>query len=472
MKYKKRYITLKYLRLILHAAFFLLFVYIFIRSRDPFNLIFNPFLKYDPLIFLTHFDTNLLLPVVLPVILTLIAGRFFCGWACPLGFLIDSLDFILKSIRKKFASKLILKSESLKNLIGKLTVFPPSFFLLGIVLVTIFNSVPLLQFLHPNIWIVRIFSFTTGGFIFLAVLFIMSMTGTRVWCRYLCPLGAFYAVLSKFSVFKLRLQKCSSCGLCEYDFPGTSSPSCPMKAVDYKNQRVYNHQCILCFNYEYRCPSEGFAYLPSIKSRELHYDPSRRDFIKQLMLFASGALIGSLTMTKRKTYKTKLLRPPGVTDEDLFVKRCLRCLQCVESCPNKIIRITGIEGGIPGLLTPHLVFDEYGCDYNCQVCQIVCPNSAIPLQTLAEKQQTKIGIARINRELCVVYKKKINCIVCEEFCPTTPKAIVITTKELILPDGTRTSLHYPEVDKNLCIGCGICEANCPVNKKAIRVYKV
>ena len=130
-------------------------------------------------------------------------------------------------------------------------------------------------------------------------------------------------------------------------------------------------------------------------------------------------------MLRMQTVRNMPLRPPGVSDEARFVEKCLRCFQCVRSCPNKIIKITGFESGLNNLFTPHLEFHEFGCDYNCQVCQLACPNFAIPLQTLREKQSAKIGLASIDEKLCVVFARDTNCLVCEEFCPVTDKAIKI-----------------------------------------------
>ena len=172
----------------------------------------------------------------------------------------------------------------------------------------------------------------------------------------------------------------------------------------------------------------------------------------------------------RRAAATTLLRPPGVVDEAQFIERCLRCLQCVQSCPNEIIRITGPRAGLASLMTPHLEFGEYGCDYLCQVCQKVCPNFAIPLQTLEEKQATPIGKAKISEDDCVVFRDKLNCLVCEEVCPVPGKAITIR-QETVLKDGERIVLRYPEMDDAKCIGCGICEAGCPATPIAIVVKK-
>jgi ferredoxin len=66
----------------------------------------------------------------------------------------------------------------------------------------------------------------------------------------------------------------------------------------------------------------------------------------------------------------------------------------------------------------------------------------------------------------------MNCIVCEEHCPTDPKAIYFETVIVDdMEDGRE--LKLPIVDPQKCIGCGICENVCPVGEQAaIRVSSV
>ncbi len=115
-------------------------------------------------------------------------------------------------------------------------------------------------------------------------------------------------------------------------------------------------------------------------------------------------------------------------DEALFLQRCIRCLHCVQSCPTEIIRPTGLEAGSASLFTPRLDFSKAGCDYHCQVCQTVCPNAAIPLQALEQKQRSVIGLASIDETTCVVFAEGKQCLVCEELCPIPEKAIVFGTR--------------------------------------------
>jgi polyferredoxin/ferredoxin len=467
----------KILRIASQVLFFGLFVFVFFRSLNPFTPGENPFLRFDILVFLTHMQDpwRYVLPIAAILILTAVIGRFFCGWVCPLGSLIEFLDTLTTPVRR-----INPLEKHVRNLETKLANTPPSWALLGIVSVTVFFVPPVLQYLHPNVWIIRIFSLSALGLGFLGFLFVLSILSRRFWCTMMCPLGALYGLIASLPFFRLSITKCSGCGKCD---------TCPMKAVQYRTKTILPHQCILCFDYEARCPVNGFSYgRINRRNEDSLHDESRRKFLRQSGILVGGIVAGSLFSyisgkvlppigNERKLphrINTGLIRPPGVTAiraEKDFIKRCLRCLQCVKSCPNEIIKITGSEYGFANLFTPHVRFEEYGCDFYCQVCQLVCPNYAIPLQTLEEKQRTTMGLASVNPNLCVVYTENTNCLVCEEMCPVPEKAIKVR-EEMKLVEGEELLLRYPDVKHSLCIGCGACEVYCPVLPKAITVARI
>ncbi len=85
----------------------------------------------------------------------------------------------------------------------------------------------------------------------------------------------------------------------------------------------------------------------------------------------------------------------------------------------------------------------------------------------------KIGTAFYDRGRCLPWAMDIPCIVCEEFCPTSPKAIWVKEEEVTRSDGTTIVVQRPRVDVDRCIGCGVCEHVCPVqNKPAVYVTNI
>ena len=289
---KRNLVLFKRLRVVSQAVFLSVFVYTFIRSLDPFSVVQNPFLRFDPLIFLTNPrpDFFLIAPIAGLIALTLVFGRFFCGWVCPMGSLMELSDFIFSFPRKANPAAIHASPHSF------LVRFPPALVVLGAVVVSVFTTTSLLPFFHPNVWIVRILSHSVLGLVFLGLVFLSSLFGRRLWCVYLCPLGALYGVLSRVSFFRLRIERCSRCGACD---------RCPMQAADFRTREILPHQCILCFHFEKSCPVEGFRYGPVARAGMstlraprraggASFDPSRREFLVRGAGLLGGAMIGGV----------------------------------------------------------------------------------------------------------------------------------------------------------------------------------
>ncbi len=145
-------------------------------------------------------------------------------------------------------------------------------------------------------------------------------------------------------------------------------------------------------------------------------------------------------------------------------------------CPNNALHPSVGEAGVEGLWTPVLIPRIGYCEPTCTLCTQVCPTGAI--LEVTEKQKTgsggqpalKIGTAFVDRGRCLPWAMNTSCIVCEEFCPVSPKAII--PEETPSADG-KTLLKRPVVHPDRCTGCGACENICPVNDRAaIRVSSV
>jgi len=142
-------------------------------------------------------------------------------------------------------------------------------------------------------------------------------------------------------------------------------------------------------------------------------------------------------------------------------------------CLKNALYPAAYQAGIEGIYTP-LVIPRLGyCEYNCTLCGQVCPTGAIPRLPIEQKRREVIGKAVFDKNHGLPFAKRINCIVCEEHCPISSKAIRSLEVEVVGLDGTRRKVKEPYVMEEICNGCGICENVCPLETKAgIEVFAV
>ncbi|MBC8503847.1 MAG: 4Fe-4S dicluster domain-containing protein, partial [Chloroflexi bacterium] len=168
----------------------------------------------------------------------------------------------------------------------------------------------------------------------------------------------------------------------------------------------------------------------------------------------------------------RLIRPPGVEDEDDFLSKCIHCSECMQVCATTGLQPTLLEAGLEGLWTPNLVPRLGPCDYSCTACGEVCPSGAIPLLDLETKRKQVMGLAVLDQNRCLPWAYATHCIVCEEMCPVPDKAVRVEEVAVIDELGGEVYLQQPYVVRDLCIGCGICEYNCPMEaQSAIQVQR-
>ena len=317
-----------------------------------------------------------------------------------------------------------------------------------------------------------------------AVLF-MNRFIPRFWCRVLCPLGALLGVFSRFALFGMEKdhEKCTDCDLCVVHCQGADSPE---GGVKWRQD-----ECHMCFNCEAACPEDviKFRFLPGLRSRSGAPDTGRRTAIATAAAGAIAIPLARAADALEANYNEKLIRPPGAVEEHDFLERCIRCAECMKVCPNNALHPAFFEAGIEGLWTPILIPRIGYCEHSCVLCGDVCPTGAI--QKITEEQKMgideppiRIGTAFYDQGRCLPWSMATPCIVCEEFCPTSPKSIWVEEVEVAKredkpgPDGkapamTTVKVQQPHVDPNLCIGCGACEKVCPVqDEPAVYVTNV
>jgi ferredoxin len=168
-----------------------------------------------------------------------------------------------------------------------------------------------------------------------------------------------------------------------------------------------------------------------------------------------------------------LIRPPGSLEEKDFLKKCIKCGQCLKVCITNGLQPALLEAGLDGIWSPVLVPRLGYCEYRCTLCGQVCPTGAIRKLSLEEKGTVRIGSAMIDKGRCLPFAHAAPCIVCQEVCPTPEKAIWFEDARVKNRKGETLTLRQPHVDLNLCVGCGICEAKCPVlGRPAITVTSI
>lgn len=194
-------------------------------------------------------------------------GRFVCGFLCPFGFIQDLLNKI-PSPKIKIREKINGVLKYLKYIIlvvfvillpivmqDELGISDPYFCKYICPSGTLSGGIPLLlknESLRGAI-----------GFLFnwkltiLIIIVILSVIIYRPFCRYLCPLGAIYAVLNPISFLKLKVDesKCNGCKAC--------SRKCKMDIKVYKTPN--SPECIRCGECRKVCKNNAISYNLNLK---------------------------------------------------------------------------------------------------------------------------------------------------------------------------------------------------------------
>lgn len=478
------------------------------------------FLELDPLVgFATALSTHTvyrwLWRGMLILIPTLLLGRVFCNWMCPYGTLHQFVSWLFNIRKNKdaMAANRYRKAYQIKYYI--LTIFlvlaafgslqigllDPICLLVRTFTVTIEPAADLLAYdlnldflaASPGVPDQRIFD----GAWFVGLMIIglvgMNLVIPRFFCRVLCPLGAFLGVLSRFALFRIDrdLTKCTDCNLCMRRCEGASDPQAALR----------KSECFVCFNCIDDCPEDALSFklapipvksrivgsikkgtatlfgrkviseIPETEIKNPAVPKRRWVFAVTVGVLAYPFLRLSKAVNERGFHE-KAIRPPGSVAEPEFLERCIKCDQCINVCPTNVLQPSTLaQGGLEGLWTPVMDFSVGFCQYNCTLCSEVCPTGAIQKTSLPKKLglgehqadgPIRVGTAFFNRGRCLPWAMETPCVVCEEVCPVSPKAIGTYEEEIVRWDGTKVTLHKPYMRPELCIGCGICEHECPV----------
>ncbi len=486
----------------------------------------NWLLELDPLVALaTTLTTGVvyagLLWALLTVVLTVVLGRFFCGWVCPFGAMHQFVGWLAHRRRKasqKMAVNAYHRAQAIKyyilvflltagagGLLSRVLAAPSwSLSVSGLVAAGLAVAVAVLAVLKvfdrpiravaatlalTGLWLAiglwlplgravaaslqtglldpiplvyrsvnlvaaplldsgvhhlaagtRTYegTFLIGG-IFVAAL-LLNLWRPRFYCRYVCPLGALMGLLGRFAWWRVakRQATCRDCGQCGQHCEGACQPAGELRQAE----------CVLCLNCLDGCPDDEITFRTqkSAAGEITSPDLTRRGLTVSLVSAVAAVPMLRLSGLLGRNYDPRLVRPPGALPEAAFLDRCTKCGQCMRVCPTNVIQPAGLQAGLEGLWTPVLNFrvGTSGCQLICVACGQVCPTAAIRPLSLDEKlgrakyaRPIRIGTAFVDRGRCLPWAMDRPCIVCQENCPVSPKAIFTRVEYQTIRDGRR-----------------------------------
>jgi MauM/NapG family ferredoxin protein len=489
---------LRKVRITSQIVFFILFAgSFFFLNRNPTGLTFDSewFLKLNPLVGLTTSiaSRSFVVPALWfglgVLVVTLLFGRLFCGHVCPLGALIDFSDrYLVKKMynakrrpplffqRAKYFILFALATLSFFGVIFPLFMDPISlltriFTLIAFPFINILQTdlaqpvAKLIGLQHYAYATIQMPLFYSGlsAIVLLAFIFGAGYWDRRFWCQYICPSGAFFGLLSRWSFLRRHVikEKCNECKLC-------TNRTCPTRAIHEKDvTKTSQAECIVCGN----CSADkkmctefnlgSTAAQPKPEGPDIH----RRHVIAGVCAGVIMTPVFRAEAMRKRDDTGRLIRPPGALPEKDFLTRCIACGECMKACPMNALNTCTLSDGLSRLNTPKLVPRIGGCEEKCYVCGHVCPTGAIRPLIYEEKRFAKIGTAVVNRHKCLAWEQNKECLVCDEVCPYNAiTAMIVET--------TTGKFKVPVVNEDLCIGCGMCEQLCPIfDVAAIEVFR-
>jgi len=281
---------------------------------------------------------------LLLICITFLYYRVFCFYACPIGLLQDivpsfkrSVTFLNKTGKLNYILFVLLFFISLFS-VNALGLFDPLVIYARAVNAFI-DPLPMYYgwFLLPIIGII-----------------VLNIISKRLWCYYLCPLGAF--------------------------FDGCNDIKTALK-----------------------------------KNNTAPVNQKRRSVLASAI---GGVLVGFGLSKAGSAYADKqLIRPPGALAESDFKKACLRCGNCIKACITKGLQPALFESGWDGMFSPRLIPRIGECDEYCNRCGNACPTGAIRSLPLEIKRNVQLGIAKVEKGKCLGWSGNKLCLICGEYCP-------------------------------------------------------
>jgi len=219
------------------------------------------------------------------VVLGVLLSRFFCGWLCAFGALQGVFGWLGKKIfRRRFTvpKKLDAVLRWAKYPILVLSIYFT--WRTGSLFIRPYE--PMAAFGHLAAGIPAVWAEFAVGFVLLVLVMLLSMLYERVFCKYLCPLGAVNAILGRIPLFRIKRDAptCISCSKCDR--------ACPMNIDVSTADAVNSPECISCMECVTSCPTKKGTLATTIGGKRVKLG---RVVALGFAIFVGAAIVGQLT---------------------------------------------------------------------------------------------------------------------------------------------------------------------------------
>lgn len=222
--------------------------------------------------------------LILVVAFTIVFSRFFCGYICAFGSFGDLVHWLSGLVQTK-----LFKRKKQFELPEKASKFLRVLKYVNLAFIVIFVALGLYAKLRgANVWDVfsqlaslsfRFDGLTVGIILFIAVIALMAVK-ERGFCRFLCPLGALFALLPMLGILRRDKEGCiRKCSICK--------KNCPVD-LQLEADGFSNGECIGCDKCAAACPRENIAH----PEKKLLKSELAAVLIKAALFFILGSLIG------------------------------------------------------------------------------------------------------------------------------------------------------------------------------------